>query len=379
MATCYDFTVIGGGIAGLTVARALSVRGASVALVERGVIGREATWTAAGMLAPVVEARLEEQPLVRFGREALAMYPAFLEALRDETGIDPGYREDGTLFVGVERDHVALLRHSFEEQQRLGLPVSWVTGYDLRELEPYLAPSVSGGILSNSDRQVNNRALVDALTVSIRMRGVTIIGEAGEASVEHRAAGELICRFDGGELLSQSIVIAPGAFNHLLAVIDSRLAHALYPIKGQVLRLDQSHMRLIDHIVRTPDVYMVPKSDGTIVVGASSEEKGYDRSVTVGEVYELLRAARACLPAVTELPIVETRVGFRPTTTDHLPIVGATGTAGVYVCGGFFRHGILFAPLAANVLVDNLVNGIPSHWLDTFAPQRFHELETQRN
>lgn len=372
MSSHYDFSVVGAGIAGLTVARALAARGARVIVFDRGVAGQGASRAAAGMLAPLIEARLEERPLAEFGREALEYYPGFVAELENQTGIDVGYRAEGTLYIAVDRDQLSLLRHSFQEQHRLGLPVEWMSGYDIREMEPYVAPGVSGGIFSSLDRQVHNRRLIQALLESIRHPGVRLVESIGPVQLKGFNGGVTVETSDA-TFASERAVIAPGADGSVLNQVDHELAQALRPVKGQILRLDQSALPVISRIVRTPAVYLVPKSDGTIVVGASSEDKGFDSSVTAGEVYELLRSARECVPAVHELPLVETCVGFRPATIDHMPILGETDTPGIYVAAGYYRHGILFAPLAAAVLADHLCNSATSSWLEQFSPARFHE------
>lgn len=372
MSVTVDFVVIGAGIAGLTIARALRRRGATVSIVERRKAGHGATWAAAGMLAPLIEARIEDRPIAEFGHCALDYYPAFLESVHDEVGVDMGYSDLGTLYVAVDRDHLSLLRHAFAEQQALGLPVEWRSGHAVRELEPYLAPGIPGGIYSTHDRQVNNRALVEALIETLRRSDVIIHELAVEPRIEQRAEGIRV-EWGATTLLAGHAVFAPGADGSVLRQLDADLAAALRPVKGQVLRLDQSRFPVIQHVVRTPDVYLVPKSDGTIVVGASIEDKGFDESVTVGEVYELLRSARECVPALLELPLIEMRAGFRPATRDHLPMLGTTDTRSFSLAAGYYRHGILFAPLAAEILADNLVSTRSSHWLDVFSPLRFHE------
>ena len=368
-----DFCIVGAGIAGLTLARELGGEGRKVVVLDRASPGHGATWAAAGMLAPLVEARLEERPLMEFGRQALEAYRQYLDDIAEETGIDCGYRDDGVLIVAVDRDHLALLRHAFQEQHDMGLPVEWASGYDLREREPYLAPGVPGGIMSRSDHQVDNRRLVAALLEALRLREVEVIGEAGDIAIERGDDGTLRCLCNGMSIVAGSVVVATGAWNDLLATVDRDLAGALRPVKGQILRLDQRSFHVLDHVLRTPDVYLAPKSDGTIVLGASSEDKGFDATVTAGEIYELLRRARLCLPVVMELPILETRVGFRPATVDHLPLIGPTAASGVYIAGGYYRHGILFAPMVARILADTLLHGRSSLWLETFSPHRFHE------
>jgi glycine oxidase len=149
-------------------------------------------------------------------------------------------------------------------------------------------------------------------------------------------------------------------------------------VKGQIIRLDQSRMPLVDHVVRTPEMYLAPKSNGTLVLGASAEDRGFDASITAGPIFELLRAAWECVPGIYELPIIETTVGFRPATIDHAPLLGEWGIEGVVLATGYYRHGILFAPYAARLIVEQMVGGNNNHWLMTFSPERFHAVGSER-
>lgn len=371
-----DFCVIGGGVAGLTLARKLALGGVRVALVERNELGRGASYAAAGMLAPLVEARLEEQEVVGFGYEALRYFPGFVEELQGETALSIDYRTEGTLIVAVDRDHVEQLRHGFEEQRALGLPVEWLSGYECRQIEPYLAPGVPGGIFSPHDHQLDNRLMIDALRgACMGMRGLTVIEHAGEGEFifDRRSYRTSIATVHAGEY-----VIATGAQSTLLASIAPRLARAIRPVKGQIVRLDQSAMPLLGHVVRTPEVYLAPKSGGMLVAGATSEDRGFDDTITAGGLYEILRAAWECLPGIYELPVIETRVGFRPATIDHAPMLGSSGIENISLAMGYYRHGILFAPYAAEIMSAWLLRDERSPWLDTFTPERFHERIPER-
>lgn len=373
-----DICVIGGGVAGLAVARASARLGAKTTLVEKGEVGAGASRAAAGMLAPLVEARLEEKEVVGFGYEALAFYPGFVEGLEAETGIDVGYRREGTLVVGIDNDDVEQIRHLYSEQTTLGLPVEWLSGYECRQLEPSLAPSIPGGIFSRHDHQVDNRRLLEALRRScVETYSVEIIEQAGEGAFGWQGDRRSY-EFAGRRILADHFVLATGARQDLLVSVDPALARTIRPVKGQIIRLDQSSFPLIDHVVRTPDVYLVPKADGRVVVGASAEDRGFDQSITAGEIMELLRSAWETVPGTYELPIVETMVGFRPATPDHAPLLGASADPTVSVASGYYRHGILFAPLAGELLAASILNGADSPWLRTFSPSRFHAAFSER-
>ncbi len=378
MAVRSDCCVIGGGIAGLTVARALARGGVRVSLVERARMGEGASRAAAGMLAPLVEARLEERSILEFGAEALAAYGGFIAELERESGLSVDFRSEGTLFVAVDRDQAELLEHLYREQRDLGLPVEWLTGYECRQREPFLAPGIPVGIHSPRDHQVDNRLLLAALERACRRLGVAIHDGVGNARVEPMGSGSFTVTAGDVAIEAGRIVIATGAYPELLREIVPAHARSIRPVKGQILRLDQSRMPVATQVIRSPEIYFAPKSDGRLVVGASSEEKGFDPSITAGEILELLRSAWECIPAIYELPIVETTVGYRPASIDHAPLLGPSGVDGVDLALGYYRHGILFAPLAAEILAAHIIGGRQSPWLRVFAPERLHEASIER-
>ncbi len=374
--------VIGGGIAGLACARELASRGADVVIVERARVGAGASRAAAGMLAPLVEARLVENRLAQFGMAAIAAYPDYVQELQEETGSMVDLRREGTLLVATDRDEGEMLRHRYAEHVALGLPVEQLNGYECRQLEPQLSPGIPGGLYSPQDLQIDNRRLLEALFESCRKRGVTVLEEQGVGEFAD-TSGRLVYRGATVTIHADTWVVATGAMGPAPGGMLSWLHEAVHPEKGQIIRLDQSQWPLVEHVVRSPRMYLVPKSDGRLVLGASAEDRGFDDSITAGQIFELLRAAWECIPGIYELPIVETTVGFRPATVDHHPIIGATEIPGVFVATGYFRHGILFAPLGARVLAAAVEGGTrmgadESQWLELFSPERFGATVSQR-
>ena len=182
----------------------------------------------------------------------------------------------------------------------------------------------------------------------------------------------------GVQVTARRVVIAPGASLSVMNDIAPEMRKLMRPVKGQIARLDQSSMPLLDHVVRTPEVYFVPKNDGTLVIGGSSEDKGFDSSVTLGPMFELFRSAWETIPAVYELPVVETSVGFRPASIDHAPLLGETAFEGVYIAGGYYRHGILFAPLAAKLLAEIILKDSVDERIKSFSPNRFDRASIKR-
>lgn len=343
-----DYVVVGAGVAGLCLARELLQRGAAVTLLDGGGIGSGTSRVAAGMLAPLVEARLVERDLLDLGVAALRAWRDFARHLTEETGIDLGYRQEGTLIVGIEPDHQRTIDHVAEEYRALGLAIDPVGYQEIRELEPMLSPTVTGGLRAPDDHQVDNRALLRALEGSVRSHPKATLREGIRVRrIESTRSGTVRLRTSDADILADRVVLAAGAETRRIEGIPDYLRRALRPVKGEILRLGQPAGPLLSRVVRTPEVYFVPKGDGTLVVGASSEERGFEPQVRVGPLFELLRSAWETLPGVWELPILEQSVGFRPATLDHAPVIGPVGNGPVWILGGFYRHGILLAPFVA--------------------------------
>ncbi|MCB0713980.1 MAG: glycine oxidase ThiO [Ignavibacteriae bacterium] len=372
-----DVCIVGGGIAGLTLARALTLRGGTVCVVDRGKIGGGTSSVAAGMLAPMVEARLQEREVVEFGCEALRFWREFAGMIEREAEMEIDYRQEGTLVVAVERDHIGIINHLHDEQRELGLPVESLSGYECRKLESYLSPTVSEGFFSTSDHQVDNRLLLRGLRRICEVQGVRIVEDAGEVTLEQGVGGWIVTA-ENESISARRVVVATGASLAIFRSLQPKLARLIRPVKGQILRLDQSEMPLLQHVVRTPDVYFAPKSDGTLIVGASSEDRGFDSAVRLGPLYETLQAAWETIPALYELPVVESAVGFRPASLDHAPLLGETSLEGVYLATGYYRHGILFAPLAAELIAEEILEEKRDERIRAFNPARFDQMYAER-
>ncbi len=366
-----DITIVGGGIAGLSVALEARRRGHAVTLIDQKVPGRETSHVAAGMLAPLVEARIVERNLLNLGKEALEKWPEYAARMEELLGRSIGYRREGTIITGVEPDHESRNRHIAEEYRQLGLPIEEVDREALRVMEPLLSPSVSSGLYAPSDQQVDNRALIKGMVELARKdEGVEILARRRVYAIEE--VGEAIrVLYDGGEKVSSTVVLSAGAWVREIAGIPPFLAGAIRPIKGEILRLGQPDRPLLRHIVRTPEVYLVPKADGTLVVGASTEERGFERQNRVGPLFELLRSAWETLPGVYELPLLEIASGFRPATLDHAPVIGRVDATRLFVAGGFYRHGILLAPFVAQELIRYIETDEEPTSLREFRPDRF--------
>jgi glycine oxidase len=237
-------------------------------------------------------------------------------------------------------------------QRRMGLRSELVSREQALEKEPYISPRVVSGLFVPGDRQVNPRRLTAALAAAIRARGGTLLeGEAASPVFESGLATG--ARSETIEVRSEAVLIAAGAWSGEIWPSGGKVDAGplpMRPVKGQILRLRGP--QLVNHVLRTPDVYLAPRDDGELVVGATMEEQGFDTKVTTWAVMDLLRDAWRILPGIAELELAETAVGHRPALRDHVPAIGATAVEGLFVATGHYRHGVLLAPITARLLTD---------------------------
>jgi glycine oxidase len=306
--------------------------------------------------------------------ESARRYPDFRAELSDATGVDLRPASRGTLYVALDRDQAEAMRRLFEFQTSLGLEVSWVDAQSCRELEPALSPSVRGGILAGSDSEIDPRKLTEALAGAIQKEGGEVRAGA-EVRAIATAGGKIsgVVLNDGDEISAGTVIIAAGCWSGSIEGIPPEIAGALRPVKGQILRLSpcRNEPPLLDHVVRTEEVYLVPRKDGGVVIGATVEEQGFDTTVTAGAVFELLRAADETTPGIRELQLTETSAGLRPTTPDNLPMIGPAGKDNLLIATGHWRNGILLAPITAGAITDFLQKGEMAPELEPFSPLRF--------
>ncbi|UCF67777.1 MAG: glycine oxidase ThiO [Acidobacteriota bacterium] len=362
--------VVGGGLIGLATAFELLRREQEVLVLERSDVGAGASTVAAGMLVPASEAMTAEPELIRFGLDSLSRYPQFIADVRRVSGRDPHYRDDGTLWVALNRDHLAELERLHAIQQEYGLGSSWLTAREVLEREPRLTGRVVAGLLVESEHHVDPRELTDALAMAVTRRGGGLITGADVRSIMPDRDGWLVEGKTGESsftLRAEQVVGAAGAW--MSASIDSPLKDlGMRPIKGQTVRL--SGEQLIRDIVFTPDVYIVPQRGGKLIVGGTMEEQGFEDAPTAGAVLDLLRRAWETLPGVDDLRVDELAVSFRPAVSDHMPVIGSTGHEGLFVAGGHFRKGILLAPATAHYLAELIVSGQSPTQIAPFAVDR---------
>ncbi|WP_432140021.1 glycine oxidase ThiO [Streptomyces sp. bgisy154] len=375
-----DVLVIGGGIIGLVTAWRAAQRGLATAVVDPEP-GGGAARVAAGMLAAVTELHYGEQALLGLNLASARRYPEFAAELTELTGQDLGYRPSGTLAVALDADDRAHLRELHALQRQSGLESEWLSGRECRRLEPMLAPGVRGGLRVDGDHQVDPRRLAAALVTACERAGVVFHREWAErlTVAGERAAGAVTRA--GSALSADQVVLAAGSLSGRLAGVPDHVLPPVRPVKGQVLRLTvpRRHApflsRTVRAVVRGSHVYLVAREDGELVVGATSEELGWDTTVTAGGVYELLRDAHELVPGITELPLTETRAGLRPGSPDNAPLLGPTGLDGLLLAAGHYRNGVLLTPVTGDALGQVLATGELPEVARPFTPKRFTRAE----
>lgn len=339
---------------GLSIAWQLLRSGRKVTLLERDRVGEGTSHVAAGMLAPEAEVNFGEEELMKLGQRSLELYPDFLSSLKEDSKEAPPLDPCGTVMVGKDRDDAEHLQRIFRFRKELGLNVEWWGGTEAREQLDLLSPNISSATHLPEDAQIDNRQLIRALKEATLGRGGNIREGSEVESIERKEEGWSV-RGSGGELRFDELVLAAGAWSGSIQGAGSS-DRDLYPVKGEILTLGRIEGVELDRMIRSPRVYIVPKSDGTIRVGGTSEERGYELTPTAGGVRELLEEAWELLPAIQDAPFHGVDVGLRPTHPDHFPWIGKDG-AGLIHATGHYRHGILLAPISAYAVREILDKG----------------------
>ncbi|MEO8091497.1 MAG: glycine oxidase ThiO [bacterium] len=347
-----DVLVVGAGVIGLACAWRAAQRGMSVCVIDRHAPGSGTSRVAAGMLAPVGEASWGEESLLELNLASASAYPRFAAELEEAAGSGIDYRRHGALHVALDRDEEEELRRRHRYQEGMGLETEWIGPWRCRELEPGLATACSAGVHAREDASVDPRALVDALVLAAERAGVTVIpnAEAAAALIESdRLRG--VRTADGRVLRAGQVVLACGPWSGRPDWLPAGVVPPVRPVKGQVLYLrgNRAHP-LCERIVATQRVYVAPRGDGRIVVGATVEEQSFDTTVTAGAAHELLRECCRVLPEAAELELLEVVAGLRPATPDNSPVIGRGALDGLVLATGHFRNGILLTPITADAV-----------------------------
>ncbi|HEX4730072.1 MAG TPA: FAD-dependent oxidoreductase [Solirubrobacterales bacterium] len=395
---------VGGGVIGLACAWRAAQAGARVCVLERAEPPAGATNVAAGMLAPVSELSFGERDLLEMMLASGALWPEFVADVEAAGGVETGYERGGALHVALDRDEAGELRRRHELQQELGLEAEWLTPRRCRELEPGLTPTFVGGVLAGDEASVDPRRLALALAAALREAGGELrtgtevvdglwdgnrlIGvrtaptgssagaeraaavDAGDApSAETRPGDEETQTLD---VHADTVVLCNGAWSGVTPWLPEEARPPVRPVKGEVVELRPREGDPVpsERIIASERVYLVPRPDGRLIVGATQEERGFDTVVTAGGVHELLREAYRVLPDVAEMEMGGMIAGLRPGTPDNLPIVGRGAVDGLLLATGHFRNGIMLAPLTAEAVAATLTGAEPPAAIGPADPRR---------
>ena len=364
-----DVIIVGGGVIGLAIARALGLRGVTkVTLIERGQPGAEASWAAGGILAPQVEADHPDD-FFRLAAASRDLYPAFAASLKSESGVDVELDQTGTIYAGFTDEDEKDLRARYEWQSSEGLSVEWLTAEEAHQLEPHVSPRVQCGLRFPNDYQIENRRLVEALLIANDKLGMRLLKDT--------VVGEL--RIEGGRIMGVEtssgfaaapvVVLAAGAWTSLIKSNGAQIQ--IEPVRGQMLCFE-SRPQIVRHVIYSSRGYLVPRRDGRLLAGSTTEQAGFDKRVT-GEGERAIRSmANEIAPTTEHLPLIGSWAGFRPRAADDLPVLGPDPEIdGLFYATGHYRNGILLTPITADSIAAAIVDGVAPPMLAVFSPDRF--------
>ena len=366
--------IIGGGIIGLSIAWRLIGIGKKVIIIDKKNLGKEASWAAAGMLSGRLDLKPCEKKLLPIFEKSHLAWPKFAEELENKSGKSIGYKKEGTLRVACDLDEEKKLKNNYDFLKNNKVNITWLSGDKIRDKEPYVSNNVLSGFFSPDDHHVNNRYILDALiTILKKNKNNCIFKENTEVEKIITNKNQVIGVKTNNEIIkTKEIIVCSGAWTSKIKNIEIKEV-PIRPVKGQMVCLKiPKNISLLKHILWRENVYLVPRNNSDLIIGATEEEMGYDKSLTVGGIYNLLKVAREVLPAIEDLSIVESWSGLRPTSRDDAPIIGPSKKLkGLIYATGHHKNGILLAPLTSSVIKNYYLNGNIGNDFNNFEPGRF--------
>jgi glycine oxidase len=361
--------IVGAGIAGMAIGWRLAQAGAEVELYDRGLAGRGATWAAAGMIAPGAELKDESEELAAFARRSRAAWPGFAAELEAESGCGIGYSEPGSLILALNDERASVLAQHARELNPFG--AEWLAPQTVPQREPLVSPDVRGALYIPDDAQVDNRFTAEALRIALARRNIVIHENTevrGLFITDHRVRG-IVCA--KGTVAGDAVIVASGAWLNEFGGASAELPPVV-PVKGQMVAVQAPPGTLLPkHLLWGDDAYMVTRG-GQVLIGATVEDAGFDTSVSADAGARLLSSAVRIVPGLRGWPVSEMWAGLRPRTPDGAPVLGASSVEGLYVAGGQFRNGILFAPAVADAMQQIVLTSQSASELRGFDPRRFN-------
>jgi glycine oxidase len=367
-----DIIVVGAGVVGCAVAYELARRGASVEIIDDRAVGMGATQASAGVLAPFIEAR-EGNPLLELAVCGLGLYDDFIARVTADSGIAIPYRRTGTLDVAIDDASMAALRTTADVLERRGVPALLLDMDRVRVEEPLVGDSVVGGLLIEAHGFVAAAELTRALAAAARRNGAQLLEQSRVRRIVS-SAGEMIVETERGSLSGGAVVVAAGSWSSDIEIAGVLTRVPVRPVRGQLLHLSWTGTPL-RRVTWSSRCYMVPWDDGTVLVGATVEDAGFDERATVAGVRDLLDAACEIVPHAWAAGFRGARVGLRPATRDDLPVIGwSKHCPNLMYATGHYRNGVLLAPLTAQIVADAMLDGRTDPLLDVVMPSRFGDL-----
>jgi glycine oxidase len=362
-----EIVVVGGGVIGLAVARALAKRDLSdLLLIERAAVGREASYAAAGIIAPQAEADALDD-FYKLAAASRDLYPVFANELKEETGIDVELDLTGTLYLALTADDEVEIENRFTWQTKAGLPVERLAASDALSLEPCISKSVRAALLFPLDSQVENRRLVEALAQSCRQQGIAVSSDTAVTSLRTKSGRVVGVETSRGFIAADKVIVAAGAWTSRIKGLP---AIPIEPVRGHMLCLRNEPMAR--HVIYSPRGYLVPRRDGRLLAGSTLERAGFDKTVTAAALDAIRSRASEICPRLSELAQIDSWAGLRPCATDNLPVIGPCGEIeGLVYATGHYRNGILLAPVTGELVATVVVDKVLPALLAPFTADRF--------
>ncbi|HVB88266.1 MAG TPA: glycine oxidase ThiO [Candidatus Dormibacteraeota bacterium] len=373
----YDVAIIGGGIIGASIAFELAAEKLRVGVFDRQEPGREASWAAAGMLSPAPDSP-RDLPLVPFAKESLKLYPRFVQAIEELSGKSCAYACEGAMELFFSSEAETECRARLRSLNELGIAAELISTDAARRTEGAINAAARAALWLSEEGTVEPRLVMDALLTAARHRGVEIHANRGITEIvreSDRCTGVIA----GGEKVSAAhVILAAGCFSGDVSRAESlsQLA-ATRPVRGQMIALRPANCAALRRVVRSEHGYLVPRRDGRIVAGSTTEEAGFEKHLTAAGLRKIIDGAVELCPAIAEAQIAETWAGLRPGTPDDLPILGPADLSGLWIATGHYRNGILLAPATAMLVSGWVMGRKPEFDVEAFSPTRFSRRETR--
>jgi glycine oxidase len=348
--------IIGAGIIGLSIGWQLAREKMDVSIIEQKKAGQQASFAAAGMLAPFCESTSSHPVLLEWGRESLSLYPRFLEELQEDISCPLPVEKAGTLCIAMNRDDMEWLRRRYDFMKKHQMPVHWLSENEVRRKEPLLSPRVCSGIWIPEETHVDNRLLLQSLNQAFAGNGGKLVEQDKIVSLHQRGKTFQLISEKRSIYQADVVINSGGAWAHQIIPNEDLLKIGLRPVKGQIISLKMPLHLSLKNMVRTPRVYLAPKQSGMLRIGATSEDCGFNEEITAGAVLELLQNAWEAIPSVSECTFSEIAASFRPVTNTSLPWIGPSSLPGLFYAVGHGRSGILLAPYTAYVIKELIKN-----------------------